>query len=49
MSIEKELEKQGYTLADVDHDDGDWEQVWFNRDALMAIRIGYIRLEKVGR
>ena len=49
MSIEKELERRGYTLVDVDHDDGDWEQVWLNRDALVAIRIEYIRLEKVGR
>ena len=49
MSIKKELESQGYQFVDEDHDGEDWEQVWFNRDALMAIRIEYIRLEKVGR
>ena len=48
MSIQEELQKQGYTYQyGCDMGYGDRKEVWLNEKAGMAIRIEWLRTEKV--
>ena len=47
MTIEKELQSQGYELEYGCSDNEDRKQVWVNKKAGMAIRIEWLKMEKV--
>ena len=47
MGIEQELKNEGYRLEYEHHDGEDKKQVWMNDKAGMALRIEWVKIEKV--
>ena len=47
MGIEQELKNQGYRLEYEQNEGEDKKQVWMNDKAGMALRIEWIKIEKV--
>ena len=48
MGIHEELRKQGYEFEYERHEGGDRTEVWVNKKAGMAIRIEWLKMDKVG-